>query len=413
MNVNELTCGLDFGTSNSILSLTDKKTRKEVFSYSDSSILYFPETNDMVYYVGKEAHVKYIEEEMKGRLLKSVKTLLRQDKFLHTWVCGKKLTPDQLATCIIRYLKDKAEAFVGAEITDVVLGRPAIFSDDAIKENTAVNRLILAAQNAGFKNIKLQLEPIAAAFSYEQSLTHSENVLVADFGGGTSDFTIMNLSPDKIHKQNRTDDIIAHGGVYIGGDLFDSEVMWYKVTPHLGRGVKYQSYDKEVEVPNILYRELRNWEKTFLLKESKLRRSMDNYYVFSGNNPRIDNVRVLIDNNYVFSLFKKIEQAKIDLSDSQQAKIEFSKESIHIQEPFDSTEFENMIEKYTSEIEQYILNLLLSAGYSADKIDSVFITGGSSLVIPIRNILYKIFGKEKIRQGDTFNSVAYGLSLSC
>lgn len=413
MNVNELTCGLDFGTSNSILSLTDKKTRKEVFSYSDSSILYFPETNDMVYYVGKEAHDKYIEEEMKGRLLKSVKTLLRQDKFLHTWVCGKKLTPDQLATCIIRYLKDKAEAFVGAEITDVVLGRPAIFSDDAIKENTAVNRLILAAQNAGFKNIKLQLEPIAAAFSYEQSLTHSENVLVADFGGGTSDFTIMNLSPDKIHKQNRTDDIIAHGGVYIGGDLFDSEVMWYKVTPHLGRGVKYQSYDKEVEVPNILYRELRNWEKTFLLKESKLRRSMDNYYVFSGNNPRIDNVRVLIDNNYVFSLFKKIEQAKIDLSDSQQAKIEFSKESIHIQEPFDSTEFENMIEKYTSEIEQYILNLLLSAGYSADKIDSVFITGGSSLVIPVRNILHKIFGKEKIRQGDTFNSVAYGLSLSC
>lgn len=413
MNVNELTCGLDFGTSNSILSLTDKKTRKEVFSYSDSSILYFPETNDMVYYVGKEAHDKYIEEEMKGRLLKSVKTLLRQDKFLHTWVCGKKLTPDQLATCIIRYLKDKAEAFVGAEITDVVLGRPAIFSDDAIKENTAVNRLILAAQNAGFKNIKLQLEPIAAAFSYEQSLTHSENVLVADFGGGTSDFTIMNLSPDKIHKQNRTDDIIAHGGVYIGGDLFDSEVMWYKVTPHLGRGVKYQSYDKEVEVPNILYRELRNWEKTFLLKESKLRRSMDNYYVFSGNNPRIDNVRVLIDNNYVFSLFKKIEQAKIDLSDSRQAKIEFSKESIHILEPFDSTEFENMIEKYTSEIEQYILNLLLSAGYSADKIDSVFITGGSSLVIPVRNILYKIFGKEKIRQGDTFNSVAYGLSLSC
>lgn len=413
MNVNELTCGLDFGTSNSILSLTDKKTRKEVFSYSDSSILYFPETNDMVYYVGKEAHDKYIEEEMKGRLLKSVKTLLRQDKFLHTWVCGKKLTPDQLATCIIRYLKDKAEAFVGAEITDVVLGRPAIFSDDEIKENTAVNRLILAAQNAGFKNIKLQLEPIAAAFSYEQSLTHSENVLVADFGGGTSDFTIMNLSPDKIHKQNRTDDIIAHGGVYIGGDLFDSEVMWYKVTPHLGRGVKYQSYDKEVEVPNILYRELRNWEKTFLLKESKLRRSMDNYYVFSGNNPRIDNVRVLIDNNYVFSLFKKIEQAKIDLSDSQQAKIEFSKESIHIQEPFDSTEFENMIEKYTSEIEQYILNLLLSAGYSADKIDSVFITGGSSLVIPVRNILHKIFGKEKIRQGDTFNSVAYGLSLSC
>lgn len=413
MDINEFTCGLDFGTSNSIISLTDKKSRKEVFSYSDSSILYFPETNDMVYYVGKEAHEKYVEDNMKGRLLKSVKTLLRQDKFLHTWVCGKKLTPDQLATCIIRYLKHKAEIFIGAEITDVVLGRPAIFSEEAIKENTAVNRLILAARNAGFKNIKLQLEPIAAAFSYEQALTHSENVLVADFGGGTSDFTIMNLSPDKIQQQDRSQDIIAHGGVYIGGDLFDSEVMWHKVTPHLGRGVEYQSYDRKVEVPNILYRELRNWEKTFLLKESKLRRSMDNYYVFSGNNTKINNLRVLIDNNYVFSLFKKIEQAKIDLSDNLQTNIEFTKKTIDIREPLTSIEFENIIEKYTSEIEQYIMNLLHSVNYNANDIDSVFITGGSSLVVPIQNILFRIFGKEKVRQGNTFNSVAYGLSLSC
>ncbi len=177
----------------------------------------------------------------------------------------------------------------------------------------AVNRLTLAARNAGFRNIKLQLEPIAAALSYEQRLDHCENVLVADLGGGTSDFTIMNLSPeDKIRKEDRKDDIIAHGGVYIGGDLFDSEIMWYKVTPHLGRGVKYQSYDKEIEIPSILYRELKNWERTFMLKESKLRRSMDNYYHLSGNNPKIDNVRVLIDNNYVFSLFKGIEQSKIN-----------------------------------------------------------------------------------------------------
>lgn len=107
MNIKDLTCGLDFGTSNSIISLTDKATRKEVFSYSTSSILYFPDTNEMKYYVGKEAHNKYIEEEMTGRLLKSVKTLLRQDKFLSTWISGKRMTPDQLVTCIIRHLKKK------------------------------------------------------------------------------------------------------------------------------------------------------------------------------------------------------------------------------------------------------------------------------------------------------------------
>ena len=412
MNINELTCGLDFGTSNSIISLTDKATRKEVFSYSESSILYFPDTNEMKYYVGKEAHDKYIEEEMTGRLLKSVKTLLRQDKFLSTWIFGKRMTPDQLVTCIIRHLKEKAEAFAGAEITDVILGRPAVFSEDPKQETLAVNRLTLAARNAGFRNIKLQLEPIAAALSYEQRLDHSENVLVADLGGGTSDFTIMNLSPDKIRKEDRKDDIIAHGGVYIGGDLFDSEIMWYKVTPHLGRGVKYQSYDKEIEIPSILYRELKNWERTFMLKESKLRRSMDNYYHLSGNNPKIDNVRVLIDNNYVFSLFKEIEQSKINLSTGEDTTIDFEKETIHIHEPFTPGEFATIIERHTTEIERYILKLLDTAQYNAADIDSVFITGGSSLVIPIREILYRIFGKDKIRTGNTFNSVAYGLSLS-
>ncbi len=393
MNINELTCGLDFGTSNSIISLTDKATRKEVFSYSESSILYFPDTNEMKYYVGKEAQDKYIEEEMTGRLLKSVKTLLRQDKFLSTWIFGKRMTPDQLVTCIIRHLKEKAEAFAGAEITDVILGRPAVFSEDPKQETLAVNRLTLAARNAGFRNIKLQLEPIAAALSYEQRLDHSENVLVADLGGGTSDFTIMNLSPDKIRKEDRKDDIIAHGGVYIGGDLFDSEIMWYKVTPHLGRGVKYQSYDKEIEIPSILYRELKNWERTFMLKESKLRRSMDNYY-------------------YVFSLFKGIEQSKINLSTGEDTTIDFEKETIHIHEPFTPGEFATIIERHTTEIERYILKILDTAQYNAADIDSVFITGGSSLVIPVREILYRIFGKDKIRTGNTFNSVAYGLSLS-
>ena len=276
----------------------------------------------------------------------------------------------------------------------------------------AVNRLTLAARNAGFRNIKLQLEPIAAALSYEQRLDHSENVLVADLGGGTSDFTIMNLSPDKIRKEDRKDDIIAHGGVYIGGDLFDSEIMWYKVTPHLGRGVKYQSYDKEIEIPSILYRELKNWERTFMLKESKLRRSMDNYYHLSGNNPKIDNVRVLIDNNHVFSLFKGIEQSKINLSTGEDTTIDFEKETIHIHEPFTPGEFATIIERHTTEIERYILKILDTAQYNAADIDSVFITGGSSLVIPVREILYRIFGKDKIRTGNTFNSVAYGLSLS-
>lgn len=412
MKLEEYSCGLDFGTSNSVISITDKQTRKEVFTCSESSILFFPPVSEQVYYVGKEAHTHYVASEMQGRLLKSVKTLLRQDKFLSTNIYGKKMTPDQLVTCIIRYLKEKAEAFLGEEITDVVLGRPAIFSEDPKQEALAVSRLMLGAQNAGFRNVRLQLEPIAAAFSYEERLAQDENVLVADFGGGTSDFTIMRLSPDRRGNENRKEDIIAHGGVYIGGDMFDSEIMWHKVTPQLGRGVTYESYGKAVEVPAALYREMRYWERSFMLKESKLRRSMDSYYIFSGNNPKIDHARVLIDHNLIFSLFKKIEKAKMELSVQEDVLIEFAQETIDIRENFTQTEFEALIGRHTAEIERYMVGLLHSAAYRTEDIDSVFITGGSSLVVPIREILYRVFGKEKVRTGDTFNSVAYGLSLS-
>ena len=407
----QIACGLDFGTSNSVISLTDIQSGKELFTYAASSILYFPEGSGDVF-VGKEAQDRYVEDGMTGRLLKSVKTLLRQDDFLFTWIAGRKVTPDQLVTYIIRHLREKAEAFIGIPLTNVTLGRPAIFSTDTKKENVAVKRLLLAAQNAGFTHIRMQLEPIAAAFAYEQTLTKGENILVADFGGGTSDFTIVRLAPDKIGRQHREEDIIAHGGLYIGGDLFDSEIMWHKVTPHLGRGVLYQSYDKEVEVPNSLYRELRNWERSFLLKESKSRRAMDKYYVFSGNDPRIENVRMLIDNNYVYSLFKSIEQAKIDLSALAETAIHFSKLTLHIDEPFCINEFGTIIDKHIVELKLYILNLLSQSGYETEQIDSVFLTGGSSLALPVRNLLAEIFGEEKLNQGDTFHSVAYGLSLS-
>jgi len=412
MNNNNFQCGLDFGTSNSVITISDLNTKEQVFSYSDSSLLYFPEVNDMVYFVGKEAQNKYVEEKMKGRLLKSVKSLLRQDNFLYTWIYGKKLTPDELATLLIKNLKNKAEEYLGKEILEVVLGRPAVFSENPKKEQIAENRLLTAAHNAGFKDVRLQLEPIAAAFSYEKNLIRPEKVLVADFGGGTSDFTIMNLSSNRIFDKDRKSDILIHGGLYIGGDLFDSEIMWHKVTPHLGRGVKYKSYNKELEIPSVLFRELRNWERSFLLKDSKLRRSIDSYYVFSGNNYLINNLRVLIDNNYIFSLFKKIEKSKIDLSTQKETLIEFEENVISISEQFNIDDFEKTIQQYTDDIRNYILELMNTINVAPKDIDAVFITGGSSLVVPIRNIFHQIFGKEKIHSGDTFNSVAYGLSIS-
>ena len=412
INKENLSCGLDFGTSNSVISLTNIDTREEIFTYSLQSILYFPEADSSVCYVGKEAEEKYVEEGMKGRLLKSVKTLLKQDKFLFTWIGGRRVTPDQLATYIIRKLKQKAEEFVGFTIDNVVLGRPAVFSEKKEEEETAVKRLLLAGRNAGFKNIHLQMEPIAAALSYEKKLKKPETVLVADFGGGTSDFTIIRLSPEKAQVKDRKEDILAHGGLYIGGDVFDSEIMWHKVTPLLGRGVCYKSYDKMLEVPNTLYRELRNWERSFLLKESKARRQMDKFYIFADQSPRLNNVRVLIDNNYVYSLFKEIERSKITLSHKEEVLIKFLAENLELEENMQFDEYERIISRHIKDIEVYVKEMMEKSGFSIEQIDSVYLTGGTSLSRPIRNIFYDLFGESRVNVEDTFHSVAHGLSLN-
>lgn len=412
MNLNDITCGLDFGTSNSVITITDKKTGKEIYTYSDKSILYFPQTNDFIYYVGKDAQDKYVEDEMRGRLLKSVKTLLSQERFTHTWICGKQVTPEQLCMFIIQHLKEKAESFLGIKIESVILGRPAIFSEDIKSEQLAVKRLIKAARDSGFNQVSLQLEPIAAAFHYEATIDNEENVLVADFGGGTSDFTIMKLSPEKRLKKDRNDDILAYDGVYIGGDMLDFEILWDKITPHLGRGVTYSSYNKDLPIPISIFRELKNWERSFLLKESKMRRSLNGYYVFSGNNPLIDNLRVLIDQNYIYSLFKSVEKSKIKLSEVDCSLISFDKEDLKITEALSLSDFELIIKKETTEIEQRVMSMMDKIGMTSDDINTVFITGGTSYAIPVRNIFHKLFSSSKIQFGDAFNSVAHGLSLS-
>lgn len=408
----QLSCGLDFGTSNSVISITDLSTRREVFTASLQSILYFPEAEPDACYVGRQAEEKYVAEAMKGRLLKSVKTLLKQDKFLFTWINGKKVTPDQMATHIIRALKEQAEAYLGHPIRKVTLGRPAVFSEKEQEEKTAVARLLTAAHNAGFEEVNLQLEPIAAALSYEQHLQHEETVLVADFGGGTSDFSIVSLAPQKAQQADRSRDILAHGGLYIGGDLFDSEIMWHKVTPLLGRGVEYQSYGKKIEVPNSLYRELRNWERSFLLKDSKDRRMMDKYYVFSDNSPLIDNVRVLIDNNYVYSLFKEIERSKIALSADDCSHLRFVKPRLELETDLPYGDYRQMTSLHIDAISNYLEQMLAHSGFSPRQIDAVYMTGGSSLSRPIIDLMSHLFGVGSLRSGDTFHSVAHGLSLS-
>ncbi|MDP1709951.1 MAG: Hsp70 family protein, partial [Candidatus Komeilibacteria bacterium] len=241
-----LAYGLDFGTTHSAISVLDGEGRATVLPVSGDngliikSVLLFAQNSPRPY-VGQEAIRQYLAAGMRGRLIQSIKSALVDENFIGTTINGTRYQIEDLIALIISFLKVKADKIIGQNLDRVVLGRPAIFSDNPKKESLARDRLIMAAQKAGFKEIHFQLEPIAAALHYETSLKRPEKALIADLGGGTSDFTLMNLSPDRVNLTDRDADVLQTSGVYVGGDNLDARIMWGKVVKHFGAEASYRS----------------------------------------------------------------------------------------------------------------------------------------------------------------------------
>lgn len=402
--------GVDFGTTNSALAILDIETNELVKVFTMPSVLFFPElAGGFSYFTGHEATERYIAGRSKGRLLKSIKTVLPVKSFTHTVISQKALKSEDLVAMIIKALKKEADEYLGETVTTAVIGRPVVFSEDSEKEAIAQKRLEKAVALAGFEKVEYQLEPIAAAFTYERTLTQKEHVLVAGFGGGTSDFTLMTLGTNE---QNQAKDIVK-GGIYIGGDDFDSKIMWHKGTTHFGRGVQEKYHDKWLELPLSYFLNITSWTKMNFFNTLKMKEAIRKSYFLSGNNPRVKNLVTLIEQNLGYHLFKEVEKTKIALATEDEADFLFQVEEIDITEKVNIEEFEKeIIAEELNKIEEYLDAFLQRNKQSFEKIDAVFITGGSSRARALRKIFELKFGKEKIKSGDDFNSVAMGLAFS-
>jgi hypothetical chaperone protein len=402
--------GIDFGTSNSVLAALNTGTKEIVRLNSQSSLIYFQDAGNI--FIGNQAIEKYISNNMQGRLLKSIKTLLPQSSFSFTYIYGKKYTAEDLVSLILAFLKAEADRFLGEDVKELILGRPVVFSEDKECDKLAEKRLLMAAKKAGFEKIWFQFEPIAAGFLYEYSLEEPETVLIGDFGGGTSDFTLMQLDKNKIHLRDRRGDILKTGGVHIGGDDFDAGIMWNKLTPYFGYGLKYDSYGKMLDLPVHIFRTICEWEQMAFLKEGKIRKQLDNYYQYTNKNPALHRLMSLIDNNLGFSLFRTIEKAKISLSASEISGIDFNQADIEIREVLGLEEFNLFIEDEIHKIGMFLTKFLQEVHMDPEQIDHVFLTGGTSSSAAVMKIFNERFPHHKIHRGDNFNSVAQGLALS-
>jgi len=411
--------GIDFGTSNSTLVGVSEQGSVESFEIDPlfhpptilRSSIYFPSVRGRGPLVGGEAYRQYrrdIEEDGQpmGRFMRSLKSHLGSD--LGTYLHSQHYTLADLISVILREMRRRAEAHFGSPITSIVLGRPVVFVSEKRSE-TAQNQLRQAARQAGFKQIVFQLEPIAAALAFENTLSRGEDkrVLIGDLGGGTSDFAVMRLRGGVSLEADRRADVIAVGGLPIGGDVFTARLAYISVAPQFGSNDQTTSFidrTRKFSMPQDIFHVLSDPQRVHLLRGPDYR-------------PRIAQLRLrkiaeLLKYNGEFKLIETVEAAKCQLSEQETAQIAFEYGYDAFDVRVTRRQFEKAIAGETRSLKLCIAEVVAAARMTFNDIDAVFITGGSSQVPVIRRIFTDHFGEAKVKEANAFTSVGFGLGLT-
>jgi hypothetical chaperone protein len=417
----QIVFGIDFGTTNSALSIY-RNGAVEVVAVDGSdgtgelmrSVLYFNEENEI--FAGQEAIHQYVGDGAAGRFMQSIKTFLPNTSFDNTEIFGKHYTIDDLVAIILKKIKARGEAHVGCPVECVVLGRPVVFSTDAAKDAVAEKRLEKAARKAGFKKIWFQYEPVAAALTFEETLQTGQEkiVFIGDFGGGTSDFSVIRVKGGAFARSDRRSDVLSLGGVYVAGDKFDSQIMWDKVAHHFGRYARYTTMGKDdwISIPKSIIYTLCQWHRIPLLRARKTREHIRVIKGTTDDRRAIEHLENIINDNFGFFLFQAIEKAKCELSEVNQSLISFTERDLCISEELNKGEFEKLNSENFKQIETCIDEVVARSGLLPSQIDTVFLTGGTSRIPHIQELFVERFGREKLENRDAFTSVVHGLGSS-
>jgi hypothetical chaperone protein len=417
----QIVFGIDFGTTNSALSVYRNGTVEVLAVDGDGtagelmrSVLYFSEDNEI--YAGQEAIRQYVGDGAAGRFMQSIKTFLPNTSFDSTEVFGRRYGIDDLIAIILKRIKARGEAHVGSPVESVVLGRPVVFSTDATKDAVAQQRLERAARKAGFRNIWFQYEPVAAALAFEETLQAGQEriVFIGDFGGGTSDFSVIRVRGGAFARSDRRGDVLSLGGVYVAGDKFDSQIMWDKVAHHFGRYARYKTMGKDewVTMPRSIVYTLCQWHRIPLLRARRTREHIRVIRGTADDRRAIEHLENIISDNYGFFLFQAIEKAKCELSDREQSLIRFTERDLHISEEISKGEFESINRENFQQIGDCIDDVVARSGLLPSQIDSVFLTGGTSRIPRIQALFAERFGRDKLENRDAYTSVVHGLGSS-
>jgi hypothetical chaperone protein len=373
------------------------------------SILFFPHGEKCFY--GQTAVDQYNEAQGSGRLIRSIKKFLPSESYTGSWIDDRVVRLEDLIGYFLLEMRKRACAELGFDVTKVVLGRPAKFSEDPVKDKLAQFRLEKAAQIAGFTDVSFLPEPLAAAFDLRRRLRENKTVLVVDLGGGTSDFTVIQIGPEKFRDQ----DVLAMGGVSIAGDVIDGEFMKTHVAPYLGSKVRYKVPlgSNILEMPKSLLDHICSAADIAQMRKSdhfEFFRSLQNWALRDEDRKALDRLFALVEDQQGFKIFESIDKVKRMFSSATRAEFKFDYPSIEIDFEIENVDFQASISSAVEKIFKCLDETVAAAGLTREKIDIVYCTGGTSKLKSIERGLIQRFGQEKVQGQDAFHSVIHGLA---
>jgi hypothetical chaperone protein len=399
--------GIDFGTTNSSIALVRSDGAVELVSFptatgmteSFRSVLYLEQRKhagrtQIKGYTGPAAIEQYLQAEHKGRLIQSLKSYLSSRTLTGTEVFGRRYSVEDLISRILTDLRLSAERQFGQPIRHATVGRPVRFvgAESVEDDNFAVERLRQAFLHAGFEFVTFEMEPIAAAYAYESTLDHDELILIGDFGGGTSDFSLLHVGPGVRGRGRTAKDLLGNSGLGLAGDSFDARIIRKLVSPALGSDSFERSYAQAADrpariipaVPAWIYANLERWHYLSFLKTRNVAEILKGARGRAQEREKIEALINLIEEDLGYQLHQAVQRVKMDLS--------------HEADDLKS-------------IERCVDALLITSNIAPHEVDRVFLTGGTSFVPAVRRIFETRFTASRVRTGNEFTSVARGLAL--
>ncbi len=420
------TFGLDFGTTNTVLARPggDGKIEAVPFRHDNSaftafrSVLAFwqePGNEGLApaFEAGPWAIHRFVAEPLDTRFLQSFKTFAASKAFQNTYIDRRPYQFEDLLAAFFARFRSHANGQLDALPKRIVLGRPVTFAGASPDAALAAQRYEAAFKRFGFEEFHHVYEPVAAAFYFAERLTKDATVLVADFGGGTSDFSIIRFEIDNgaTKGQRVTAHALGQSGVGIAGDTFDYRIIDNVVSPRLGKDTQYKSWGKILDFPNHYFTNFARWNQLSIMKSPKMLAELRALHRESLAPDKIQSFIDFVEADVGYPLYRAVSETKMALSSAQTARLTFSARGTTIDRLIKRADFEAWIADDLERIDGAVDDALKRSGIGDSGVDKVFLTGGTSLVPAVHEMFAKRFGEVKIETGERLLSIAYGLAL--